>query len=132
MVEDITHKNKLLAKIIRSDYIKKSGINFFTPNKFSQQVAFMSHPKNYIIQPHLHKNRLKKIYNATEVLIIIKGILKVNFFDMKKNFLFSKKLYKNDIIILLSGGHGFKILKSCQFIEVKQGPYDIKRDKLKF
>ena len=34
--------------------------------------------------------------------------------------------------ILLTGGHGFKIMKKCKFIEVKQGPYNIKKDKIKF
>ena len=39
---------------------------------------------------------------------------------------------KNDIILLLTGGHGFKIMKKCKFIEVKQGPYNTKKDKIKF
>ena len=42
------------------------------------------------------------------------------------------KLVKNDIIILLKCGHGFKIEKNCKFIEVKQGPFDPKQDKFKF
>ena len=39
---------------------------------------------------------------------------------------------KNDIVILISGGHGFKMLNNCKFIEVKQGPYLIKKDKNRF
>lgn len=132
MIETISHKKKILAKIIRSKYLSKKGINFFTKTNLSQQVAFMNHPTKHNIQPHLHKKRLKKIYDTTEVLIILEGILKVNFFDNKKNFLRSKLLKKNDIIILLKGAHGFKVIKKCKFIEVKQGPYDIHRDKIKF
>lgn len=131
-VEDILYKKKLLARIIRSSFLKKKGINFFTPNSQSQQLAYMNHPKNHIIQPHLHKNRLKKIYNTSETLIILEGRLKVDFYNDQKKFLFSKILKKNDIIILIAGGHGFKILNNCKFIEVKQGPYNKKKDKIKF
>ena len=51
---------------------------------------------------------------------------------MKKKYLFSKQAKKNDIVILLTGGHGFKMLNNCKFIEVKQGPYKIKKDKYRF
>ena len=132
MIRNIIYKKKTLAKIIKSTYLKKKGINFFTSNKLSQQVAFMNHPTSHKIQPHLHKKRLKKISDTVEVLIILNGVLRVDFYTEKKNFIFSKIAKKNDIVILLTGGHGFKILKNCKMIEVKQGPYDKKKDKFKF
>ena len=132
MISYITYKKETLAIIIKSNYLKKTGINFFTNKKLSQQVAFMNHPKNYTISPHLHRKINRKINSTTEVLIIINGILKVNFYNQNKKFLFSKLAKKNDIIILLTGGHGFKIIKNCKFIEVKQGPYNIKKDKITF
>ena len=55
MIENITHKKEILAIIIRRNYLKKKGINFFTNPKLNQQVAFMNHPKNHLIQPHSHK-----------------------------------------------------------------------------
>lgn len=42
-IEKIIHNEKLLAIIIRSDY-SKEGIEFFTPNDFSQQLAYMNRP----------------------------------------------------------------------------------------
>jgi len=132
MIENITYKKKTLASIFRNKYLKKKGINFFTNNNLSQQVAYLNHKKGHIIQRHLHRRRLKKIYDTSEVLIILDGSLKVDFYNNKKKYLFSKILSKNDIIILLTSGHGFKILKNCKFIEVKQGPYDAKKDKFKF
>ncbi|MDC3232663.1 hypothetical protein OAW36_00695 [Pelagibacteraceae bacterium] len=132
MIQKITHKKQVLALIIKNKYIKKKGINFFTNNKLSQQVAYMNHKKGHIIQPHIHKKRLKKIYDTSEVLIILDGSMRVDFYDDKKKYLFNKKLIKKDIIILLKSGHGFKIEKNCKFIEVKQGPFDPKQDKFKF
>ena len=92
----------------------------------------MNHKKKYTIQPHLHKKRLKKIYDTSEVIIILSGSMKVDFYNFNKIFLESKILNKDDIILLLSGGHGFKTIKDCKFIEVKQGPYSLKKDKEKF
>ena len=132
MIKNITHKSKILAIIIKGNYLKKRGVNFFTNPKLNQQVAYMNHPKNHLIQPHTHKNSLRKIKGTTEVLIILDGILKINFFDNKKKFIFSKTAQKNDIIILLTGGHGFEIKKNCKMIEVKQGPYSKSEDKFKF
>ena len=132
MIKNITYKKEILAILIKGKYLKKKGINFFTNPKLSQQVAFMNHPKKHLIQPHIHKNRMRKIKGSTEVLIILDGILKINFFDNKKKYIFSKTVMKNDIVILLKGGHGFEVKKNCKMIEVKQGPYSESKDKSKF
>ena len=34
--------------------------------------------------------------------------------------------------MLVHGGHGFKILKDVEMIEIKQGPYNLIKDKMKF
>ena len=34
--------------------------------------------------------------------------------------------------MLVHGGHGFKVLKDVEMIEVKQGPYSLTSDKVKF
>jgi len=47
-------------------------------------------------------------------------------------YLFSKKINERDIIMLIHGGHGFKVLKNVEMIEVKQGPYSLANDKVKF
>ena len=136
MIEKIEYKKQLFALIVRNKYRKKSGINFFTDKKASQQVGFMKHKKNHIILPHKHNKRKKssiaKIDTTTEVLIILKGILRVDFYNSLEKYLFSKKLYANDLIMLSSGGHGFKVLKNVEMIEVKQGPYFVSKDKVKF
>ena len=34
--------------------------------------------------------------------------------------------------MLVHGGHGFKILKDVEMIQIKQGPYNSIKDKMKF
>jgi len=132
MIENIVHKKKLFAVIVKNKYRKKKGVTFFTPKEATQQFGYIKHPKNYIIQPHLHNKRLTKILYTTEVIILFKGILRVDFYDDKKKYLFSKEISKGDIIMLVSGGHGFKVIKNVEMIEVKQGPYSLSQDKKKF
>ena len=132
MIEKINYKKKLLALIVRSNFRKKKGINFFTPNESTQQFGYMKHQKYHVIKPHLHKKRTTKILYTTEVIIMLKGLMRVDFYTGKKKYLFSKTVKKNDIIMLVHGGHGFKVLKDVEMVEVKQGPYSLIKDKVKF
>lgn len=127
----IKYKNKIVAIVIKKGYSKK-GINFITPNYFGFQIAFMQHKKNHIIQPHLHKKQKINLKKLSEVLFIIEGSMKVDFYDRKKNKLKNKSLLisKGDFIYLDSNfGHGFKVIKNLKMIEVKQGPFDPRNTK---
>jgi|TARA_B110000438_G_C15412849_1_gene478383 hypothetical protein len=132
MIEKIVYKKKLLGLIVRGSYRNKKGITFFTPKNSTQQFGYMKHKKEYIIKPHLHKKRLTKILYTSEVILLLKGILRVDFYNLKKKYLFSKVIKDKDIIMLVHGGHGFKVLKSVEMIEIKQGPYILSKDKVKF
>ena len=132
MIENIIHKKKLYALIVRKKFRKKKGVNFFTSKEATQQFGYMKHKKDHLIMPHQHNKRLTKILITTEVIVLLKGILRVDFYNEKKKYLFSKKIYAGDLIMLVNGGHGFKILKNVEMIEVKQGPYSLASDKVKF
>ena len=90
MIEKVLHKNRLFALIVRGKFRKKSGINFFTQKKATQQFGYMKHKRNHIIKPHNHNKRLTKILSTTEVILLLKGTLRVDFYDNKKEYLFSK------------------------------------------
>ena len=129
-MEIISKKKNILSIIIRKNY-KNKGIRFFTPNSFSQQLAQMSHKKGKIIKCHYHKKISRTTVNTQEVLIIKKGKLKVFLFS-KKKIVCAKILKDGDLILLASGGHGFKAITNVSFLEVKQGPYSPKKDKVIF
>jgi len=59
MIHQITRNNKILSIIIKGNF-QKDGIEFFTPDDFSQQLAYMKRPKGYIIKPHIHNIVEKK------------------------------------------------------------------------
>ncbi len=131
MIEKIINGEKILAIIVKEKY-HNEGISFFTPDDFSQQLAFMSHPKNKIIEPHVHNRVTREVHFTQEVLFIRKGKLRVDFYDDNQNYLESRILEKGDTILLASGGHGFKVLEELEMFEVKQGPYAGENDKTRF
>ena len=85
-----------------------------------------------MIKPHKHFKNVRRVEYTSEVLIILKGKLRVDFYSDAEKYLFSKIIKKNDIIILNNGGHGFKVLDTVEMLEVKQGPYNTKTDKKVF
>ena len=74
--------------------------------------------------------KLKKILLrlGTENLIKFIDTLVFNVLKLRG----SKIINEKDIIMLVHGGHGFKVLKNVEMIEVKQGPYKLSADKIKF
>lgn len=130
-IEDIKKKDKLLAMIIRNDYICE-GVDFITPSEYSQQVAYMHHPTGKVIDAHVHNLVHRNVVLTQEVLFIKKGRLRIDFYDEYEDYLESRELHAGDIILLVSGGHGFTVLDEVEMIEVKQGPYAGDNDKKRF
>ena len=54
----------------------------------------------------------------------------MDFYNDKHKYLFSKIINERDIIMLIHGGHGFKVLKNVEMLEIKQGPYSLIKDKI--
>jgi hypothetical protein len=80
MLEHIKHQEDLLAIIVRNDFAG-NGVHFFTPDEFSQQLAYMRHPQGKLIEPHMHNIVPRNITYTQEVLIIKRGRLRVDFYD---------------------------------------------------
>ncbi|MDB5205622.1 MAG: hypothetical protein JWR72_697 [Flavisolibacter sp.] len=131
MVEHYVHNDQLLAIIIRASF-SKSGIEFFTPNDFSQQLGYMNRPQGYIIEPHMHSHIERRVVLTQEVLFIKSGTVRIDFYDSDQAYLESRVLAKGDVILLAAGGHGFQMLEDAEIIEVKQGPYSGTDDKIRF
>ncbi|MDX2111624.1 MAG: hypothetical protein SFY80_15440 [Verrucomicrobiota bacterium] len=124
----VTHKEKTLAIIIPAGY-NQPGVHFFTPNNFSQQLAYMHHPVGQKIKAHTHNEVKREVLKTLEVLFIRKGDLRVDFYESGGKYLESYIMHAGDTILLVSGGHGFECLNEVEMIEVKQGPFAGDQDK---
>ena len=131
MIKNIYDGENLLAIIISSQF-EEPGINFFTPDDFSQQLAYMKHPKGKMIQPHIHNPVPRQVEYTQEILFIKSGKIRVDFYDMEQKYLESHILSQHDVILLIKGGHGFEVLEEIEMFEVKQGPYVGENDKTRF
>ena len=131
MLEEVIAAGRLVALIVRRDF-HQAGIHFFTPGDFSQQLGYMSHPAGHQILPHIHKDVRRDVRGTQEVLVIRKGRLRVNFYDDDRVRVAHRTLVAGDIILLVSGGHGFEVLDDCEMIEIKPGPYVEGMDKERF
>ncbi len=127
-VETVTSEGSTLALIVRGS-INRPGISFFTPNDFSQQLAYMEHPAGKTIVPHVHKMVQRAVTKTLEVLFVRKGKLRVDFYSEERKYVESRVLGAGDVILLVAGGHGFEVLEPLEMFEVKQGPYAGDEDK---
>lgn len=130
-IETIVDGLEPIALIIRADY-DAEGLHFFTPNSFSQQVAYMRHPKDKVVVPHVHNLVIRQVLYTQEVLLVRKGRVEVGLYSSTKKFLASRVLTSGDLILLCGGGHSLKMLEETSMIEIKQGPYAGDNDKTRF
>lgn len=130
-IEQVIYGDRLLAIIIPHSF-SAPGVNFITPNNLSQQLAFIHHQAGTLIDPHCHNPVSREVLYTQEVLVIKKGVLRVDFYDDSQKYLECRVLKAGDVILLAEGGHGFEVLEELEMIEVKQGPYCGDNDKTRF
>lgn len=128
---EVKKKDTLLGLIIKDQY-ESEGITFFTPDEYSQQVAYMHHPVGKKIDAHIHNVVSRNVFYTQEVLLIKKGKIRADFYDAYQDYIQSYILEAGDMILLISGGHGFEVLEEVEMIEIKQGPYSGEQDKKRF
>jgi mannose-6-phosphate isomerase-like protein (cupin superfamily) len=131
VIETVNFESSTLAIILRHSY-KKEGLEFFTPDDFSQQLAYMNRNAGYLIPPHVHHPVRREVQYTKEVLLIKSGKVRVDFYTDAQVYLESRILDAGDVILLAFGGHGFQMLEDTEIIEVKQGPYAGHNDKCRF
>jgi mannose-6-phosphate isomerase-like protein (cupin superfamily) len=130
-IEQVQAGDVVLAIIVRASF-RLPGVHFFTPGSFSQQLAYMRHPAGKLIEPHVHNTVRREILNTNEVLVLRRGRLRVDFYDDAREYIESRVLEAGDVILLVTGGHGFEVLEEVEMLEVKQGPYAGDGDKTRF
>jgi hypothetical protein len=127
----ITYEDQVLAIIIPSEF-DKPGVSFFTPDNYSQQLAYMRHPPGTTIRAHSHNEMKREVLRTLEVLFIKRGLLRVDFYQSNGTYVESYVLGAGDTILLVAGGHGFQVVEEVEMFEVKQGPFAGPGDKTIF
>ncbi len=130
-IEWIKHGEDVLGLIIPSDY-DPSASEFITPDSYKQQVGFIVYPKDGAIVPHIHHEMERCLHGTSEVLLVRHGHCWVDFYLGDKSPFCSRELKTGDVLVLVSGGHGFRMIEDTSFLEIKQGPYVGEQEKERF
>ncbi len=122
LIEWIRSGEQVIAIIIRQS-VSPAETTFITPDEFNQQIGFVVYPAGGQIQAHSHKPIERYTIGTAETLIVRRGKMEVRLFDDHRSLVAKRILEKGDVLVLVSGGHGFSMLEDTVLLEVKQGPY---------
>jgi hypothetical protein len=121
-IEHIVWNDQPLAYIIRAQ-LEPDATTFLTPPEFKQQVGFVVYPAGSEIARHVHRPLERHLVGTSEVLIIRKGRCEIDVYTDDRELVATRELHVGDIMLMVGGGHGFRILEDTILLEVKQGPY---------
>ncbi len=122
-IEEVWGQQTLIGYVIHSESAPPSETTFVTPADANLQVGFVVKSAEDSVPRHDHKMVERSIVGTAEVLVVTKGSGEIDFFDQKRTFLSTHRFTRGDVLVLLSGGHGFRFDEDCVLLEVKQGPY---------
>ena len=122
LVENITWQGVPLAYIIRS-HLNPAQTTFVTPPQFKQQVGFVVYSAGGEIQRHVHRPLERHLVGTSEVLIVRRGRCEIDIYNNERELVATRELCQGDIMLMVDGGHGFRMIEDTVFLEVKQGPY---------
>jgi uncharacterized protein with PhoU and TrkA domain len=131
VVEHISWLDQPLAYIIRAA-LMPDKTTFLTPPEFKQQVGFVVYPKGGEVARHLHLNLERHLVGTSEVLMVRRGNCYADVYNDDRELVATRELHTGDILLMVGGGHGFRMLEDTVFIEVKQGPYLDQQEKEHF
>lgn len=112
----------ILAYLIQTSTTHERSV-FPTPPDLELQVGFVVYPAGGVIAPHRHAPITRTIDRTCEVLVVKKGRCEVDIFNDDQQLTATRELRTGDLIILVNGGHGFRMQEDTVLLEIKQGPY---------
>ena len=113
---------ELLAYVVRASF-STAITSFITPPEHSFQVGFVAYPVGGEIQSHCNRTIKRSISNTSEVLIVREGRCEIDIFDNDRKLAATLELQPGDVMVMVAGGHGFRMLENTVLLEIKQGPY---------
>jgi hypothetical protein len=130
-IERILQGSQPLAYIIRAGFAL-DRTTFFTPPEFKQQVGFVVYPAGGEIARHVHLPLERHLVGTSEVLVLRSGRCLIDIYGEDRSLVATRELQEGDIMLMVGGGHGFRMLEDTVFLEVKQGPYTGLEEKERF
>lgn len=122
MFERIPAEGPLLA-LLASGSPDPGETTFPTPTELNLQVGFVVYPAGGEIARHEHRPVERHLVGTSEAIIVRSGRCEIDIYDGERRHVATRELGIGDVILIVSGGHGFRMLEDTVLLEVKQGPY---------
>ena len=120
--ENLYIKGQLCAVLISLDDAIKTT-KFFTGNDSILQVGQVALNSEKPIMAHRHLPAARQIVGTNEVLVILKGSLKMHLYGNGNNIEVTREVFEGQAVLLVSGGHAFESDADCKILEIKNGPF---------
>jgi hypothetical protein len=130
-IEQITDNNRPLANIIRASFLPERT-TFLTPPEYKQQVGFVVYPSGGEVTRHTHLPLERHIVGTSEVILVKKGRCLLDIYNDERELVATRELNAGDLMLMVGGGHGFRMLEDTILLEIKQGPYTGVEEKERF
>ena len=128
MIKLIKDNGITYAKIIRSSY-QTNDTQFFTDEKDELQLGYIVYPKNHKTGAHYHNHLNKETNRTDEILIVKNGSARVDFYNLKGEYIKSCEIFKDDILIIHQGGHNILFYEDTKVLAIKSGVYEKEHSK---
>lgn len=91
--------------------------------EFNLQFGFVVYPAQGEVARHVHRKLERHIVGTSEVLILKQGRCEIDIYNDDRELVTTRELRTGDVMLMVSGGHGFRMLEDTVLLEIKQGPY---------
>lgn len=126
-MEWIRYEGKVLAILLR-DTPSTEGRHFVTPEDYILQLGVTKYPAGAHIVPHVHLESTKSSTSFLEFLHFEQGRAVLDLYTEEGKPFASREVKAGDAVLLVSGGHGLRVVEPLVICEIKPGPY-LGRDK---
>jgi hypothetical protein len=124
MLEIKAPNGNTLAKHIPAAEAWGQGLKFFSQDADFIQVGTWGYDQGKALLAHSHNHVPREVTITQETLYIRKGSLLAEIYDRNDQKTAEIEAREGDILVLLGGGHGYRILEEgTQVLEIKNGPY---------
>jgi hypothetical protein len=121
-VEAIEHAGQTLAFLIRRD-IAPAKTTFVTDGDATLQLGFIVYPAGAAIARHVHREVERRVVGSPECIVVRSGRCEIDIYGDDLDHVAIRELAAGDVVLLLRGGHGFRLLEDTVLLEVRQGPF---------
>jgi quercetin dioxygenase-like cupin family protein len=121
-MEKISKDDRVLCLLVRAEN-QPGQTTFLTPPEYKQQVGYVVYPAGGEIPRHTHRPLKRHLVGTSEVLLVKKGRCLIDVYSDDHELVATRELRQGDLMLMVGGGHGFRMLEDTILLEVKQGPY---------